>query len=124
MFFNVRFFNVRFFNVRFFNVLKICFPNSYMSSSNCKDTQEKCRSFWVEILERCGSYMWVLLYTIKVNHQQPISARLRPIQKMATPIKLPISPLPEMINQICKTFSSDNSQDKKTGDDTCDIFQK
>ena len=40
------------------------------------------------------------------------------------PIKLLISPLPEMINQICKKYSLENPQDKKTSDDTCDIFQK
>ena len=60
----------------------------------------------------------------KVNRQQPRSARLRLIQKIPTPIKLLISPLPEMINQICKKYSLENSQDKKTSDDTCDIFQK
>ena len=36
-----------------------------MSLSHCKDTQGKCRSVRVDILKRCGSYMWVLLYTIK-----------------------------------------------------------
>ena len=61
---------------------------------------------------------------LKVNRQQPRSARLRPIQKIPTPIKLLMSPLPEMINQICKKYSLENSQDKKTSDDTCDIFQK
>ena len=61
---------------------------------------------------------------IKVNHQQPRSARLRPIQKIPIPKKLLISPLLEMINQICKKYSLENSQDKKTSDDTCDIFQK
>ena len=61
---------------------------------------------------------------LKVNRQQPRSARLRPIQKIPTPIKLLISPLPEMINQICKKYSLENSQDKKTSDDTCDTFQK
>ena len=60
----------------------------------------------------------------KVNRQQPRSAGLRPIQKIPTPIKLLIFPLPEMINQICKKYSLENSQDKKTSDDTCDIFQK
>ena len=49
--------------------------------------------------------------TLKVNRQQPRSARLRPIQKIPTPIKLLISPLPEMINQICKKYSLENSQD-------------
>ena len=49
---------------------------------------------------------------------------LRPIQQIPTPIKLLISPLPEMINQICKKYSLENPQDKKTNDDTCDIFQK
>ena len=62
------------------------------------------------------------LYHLKVNRQQPRSARLRPIQKIPTPTKLLISPLPEMINQICKQYGLDNSQDKKTSDDTCDIF--
>ena len=47
--------------------------------------------------------------SIEVNHQQPISTRLRPIQKMPTPIKLLISPLPEMINQICKKHSLEHS---------------
>ena len=61
---------------------------------------------------------------IKVNRQQPRSSRLRPIQKIPTPIKLLISPLPDMINQICKKYSLENFQDKKTRDDTCDIFQK
>ena len=56
--------------------------------------------------------------SIKVNRQQPRSARLRPIQKIPTPIKFLISPLPEMINQICKKYSLVNSQDKKTSDDT------
>ena len=60
----------------------------------------------------------------KVNSQQPRSGRLRPIQKIPTPIKLLISPLPEMINQICKKYSLENSQDKKTSDDTCDIFSE
>ena len=59
---------------------------------------------------------------LKVNHQQPGSARLRPIQKIPTPIKLLIYPLPEMISQICKKYSLENFQDKKTNDDTCDIF--
>ena len=54
----------------------------------------------------------------KVNRQQPRSAQLRPIQKIPTPIKLLISPLPEIINQICKSYSLENSQDKKTNDDT------
>ena len=62
--------------------------------------------------------------TLKVNRQKPRSALLRPIQKIPTPIKLPISPLPEMINQICKKYILENYQDKKTSDDTCDIFQK
>ena len=59
---------------------------------------------------------------LKVNSQQPRSARLRPIQKIPTPIKLLISPLPEMINQICKKYGLENSQDKKTSDNTSDIF--
>ena len=29
-----------------------------------------------------------------------------------------------MINQIRKKYNLENSQDKKTSDDTCDIFQK
>ena len=29
-----------------------------------------------------------------------------------------------MINQICKKRSLENAPDKKTSDDTCDIFQK
>ena len=29
-----------------------------------------------------------------------------------------------MINQICKKYSLENAQDKKTSDDSCDIFQK
>ena len=62
--------------------------------------------------------------SLKVNRQQPRSARLRPIQKIPTLIKLLISPLPEMINQICKKYSLEISHDKKTSDDTCDIFQK
>ena len=60
----------------------------------------------------------------EVNRQQPRSARLRPIQKIPTPIKLLISPLPEMINQICKKYSLEKSQEKKTSDNTCDIFQR
>ena len=36
-----------------------------MSLSHCKDTQGKCLFFRVDILKRCGSYMQVLLYTIK-----------------------------------------------------------
>ena len=36
-----------------------------MSLNLCKDTQEKCIFFRVEILKRCDSYMRVLLYTIK-----------------------------------------------------------
>ena len=37
-----------------------------MSLSHCKDTyQGKCLSFRVDILKRCGSYMRVLLCTIK-----------------------------------------------------------
>ena len=59
---------------------------------------------------------------LKVNRQQPRSARLRPMQKIPTPIKLLISPLQEMIIQICKKYGLENSQDKKTTDDTCDIF--
>ena len=62
--------------------------------------------------------------SIKVNRQQPRSTRLRPIQKIPTPIKLLISPLQEMINQICKKYSLENSQDKKTGDGTCDILSE
>ena len=34
----------------------------------------------------------------------------------------PVSPHPEMINQICKKYSLENSQDKNDG--TCHIFQK
>ena len=59
---------------------------------------------------------------VKVNHQQPSSAQLRPIQKIPTPIKLLISPVPEMINQICEKYSLENAQDKKTNDDTSAIF--
>ena len=59
----------------------------------------------------------------KANRQQPRSARLRPIQEIPIPIKLLISPLLEMTNQICKKYSLGNYQDKKTSDDTCDIFQ-
>ena len=29
-----------------------------------------------------------------------------------------------MINQICKKYSLENFQAKKTSDDACDIFQK
>ena len=29
-----------------------------------------------------------------------------------------------MINQICKKYTLENSQDKKATNDTCDIFQK
>ena len=36
-----------------------------MSLTHCKDTQEKRFSLKVEVLKRCGSYMQVLLYTIK-----------------------------------------------------------
>ena len=36
-----------------------------MSLSYCKDTQGTSLSFRVDILKKCGSYMWVLLYTIK-----------------------------------------------------------
>ena len=61
---------------------------------------------------------------LKVNRQQPRSARLRPIQKIPTPIKLLISPLLEMINQICKKYSLENYQDRKTSADTCDIFSE
>ena len=64
------------------------------------------------------------LCCFKVNRQQPRSARLRPIQKILTSIKLLMPPLPETINQICKKYSLENSQDKKTSNDTCDIFQK
>ena len=76
---------------------------------------------------RSTTILWKILYLIlfvhiNVDRQQPRSARLRPIQKIPTPIKLLISPLPEMINQICKKYSLENSQDKKTSDDTCDIF--
>ena len=49
----------------FFNVLKIFVFQILMSLSHYKDTQGKCLSFRVDILERCGSYMRVLLYTIK-----------------------------------------------------------
>ena len=35
-----------------------------------------------------------------------------------------MSPLPEMINQICKKYSLENYQDKKTSDDICDIFSE
>ena len=60
----------------------------------------------------------------KVNHQQPRSVGLKPIQKIPTPIQWLISPLPEVINQICKTHSLENSCDKKTSNELCDIFQK
>ena len=33
-----------------------------MSLSHCKDTQGKCRSFRVDILKRCGSYMGFTVY--------------------------------------------------------------
>ena len=49
----------------------------------------------------------------KVNRQQPKSVGFRPIQKIPTPIKWFISPLPEVINQICKKYSLENSYDKK-----------
>ena len=29
-----------------------------------------------------------------------------------------------MMNQTCKKYSLENSQDTETSDDTCDIFQK
>ena len=61
------------------------------------------------------------LRSIANNQDQP--TWLRPIQKIPTPIKLLISPLPGMINQIRKKYSLENPQDKKTSDDTCDIFQ-
>ena len=48
----------------FFNVLKFFFQ-ILMSLSHCKVTQGECLSFSVDILKRCGSYMRVLLYTIK-----------------------------------------------------------
>ena len=59
---------------------------------------------------------------LKINHQRPRSDQLRPIRKIPTSIKWLISPLPEMINQICKRYSLNNY--KKTSDETCDIFQK
>ena len=33
-----------------------------MSLSHCKDTQGKCRSFRVDILKRCGSYVGFTVY--------------------------------------------------------------
>ena len=50
----------------------------------------------------------------KVNCQQLKSVWLRPVQKIPTPIEWIISPLPEVINQICKKHSLENSYDKKT----------
>ena len=46
---------------------------------------------------------------IKVNHQQRRSVPLRPIRKIPIPVKWLISPLPEMINQICKKYSLEKS---------------
>ena len=80
------------------------------------------RQFEIHVHMRTGDLLDLL--ALKVNRQQPRSAQLRPIQKIPTPIKLFISPLPEMINQICKKYGLENSQDKKTSDDTCDIFEK
>ena len=60
---------------------------------------------------------------IKVNRQQSKSVGSRPMQKIVTPIKWLISPFPEVINQICKKHSSENSYDKKTNNETCNIFQ-
>ena len=68
------------------------------------------------LIPRMKIVKWEVAF--EVNRQQPRSARLRAIQKIPTPIKLLISPLPEMINQICKKYSLENSQDKKTSDDT------
>ena len=61
------------------------------------------------------------LRSIGNNQDQPGWDQSREIP---TPIKFLMSSLPEMINQICKKYSLDNSQDKKTSDDTCDVFQK
>ena len=36
----------------------------------------------------------------------------------------PVSPHPEMINQIYKKYGLENSQDKKTSDGACHIFRK
>ena len=54
------------------------------------------------------------LNRVRVNRQQPRSAGLRPIQEILTPKKWLISSLPEVINQICKKHSLENSYDKKT----------
>ena len=45
---------------------------------------------------------------VKVNRQQPTSVRLRLIQKIPTLTKWLISPLPELINQICKKYNLKN----------------
>ena len=60
----------------------------------------------------------------KVNRQQPMSVRLKSIKKIPTPTKWLLSPFPEMINNICKKYSFENSQDKETSNEICDIFYK
>ena len=53
-----------------------------------------------------------LFVKLKVNRQQPRSIPVRPIQKIPIPIKWNASPLPEMINQICKRYSLENLKAK------------
>ena len=44
------------------------------------------------------------------------------MQQSLNLVKWLISPLPEMINQVCKKYSLENSYDKETSDETFDIF--
>ena len=61
---------------------------------------------------------------LKVNRQEPRLVWPRSIHKIATPRKWLISPLLEALNPICKRYSLENSQDKKTSNETCNIFKK
>ena len=80
--------------------------------------------FWQRVLK---SQQAVLRESNKqelLNGQQPRSVGLRRIQKIPTPKKWLVSPFSEVIDQICKKHSLENSYDKKTSNELCNIFQK
>ena len=77
----------------------------------------------MQLTSICGRHAMLSRFTIKVNHQQLRSVGLRPIQKIPNPIKWR-TPLPEVINQIRKKHSSENSYDKKTSNELSTNLQK
>ena len=74
-------------------------------TNDCKDDQKKKR------IRTLKSQLRSVLY-IEVNRQQEMSVRLRSVLKIPTVTKGLISPLPEMISQICERDSLLNTEHK------------